>query len=411
MHKKSVILVTLLAACSPSLWALQSGIDLSISQMNDQLDLLSIRDKDPIYGGTTTGDLRATGLRGWLATDRSRLDYHYDDRQMIYGDGDIQVTSHHLAVRGDLPIGATLAARLAVAAERNQIAPFNKQGTQRFGSARAEGITVNGIRDEGGALGLGLVWQPAASRWRLSLLARQQRTRSTAQGVELRGRSANSAMLLGAIPANSLIKANFTTQQNQTQLAIEMGSLQDIQLVDGRLAFRIALPNQGLYQLSRPTTKSIRLDLIENYSTEGQVDYIQTSDSQLVNEIASVERLLVMAEQYYATLATKGEITSYEIAVEWQGQRWWYDARLELLQWSSDNMSRIKALQINLITDNTILELSLGRMLHRNVGLYLGGTLYQHQWLGVIPSFYNAYSANRFDRPYGVATLGLRLSF
>ena len=96
---------------------------------------------------------------------------------------------------------------------------------------------------------------------------------------------------------------------------------------------------------------------------------------------------------------------------DWRLGQWRLNAGMRTLRVRRDVDSILSELDKKTYTVNYIGSLTLARKLTKNSAIFVRGQYYYRSWLGEIPLTYNVFTSQRFDRPYGLLSLGLKLNF
>lgn len=327
-------------------------IEVSIDAMNDTLDVFDIRGRDPVYGGTKVGDYRGAHVRGgWHLAPNWWIDAALWRRKIEYRNDSGGLTSWQLGAQYRFA-GGDASARTAWALRGSVWG--NRAGDLRKGTPTTlAGYTIDTVRID----------SPRDTQWQLDLIG----TRGDADGAlswyggVQRGRVDYSSLRGTASAGNCPYSVAFgATQTVLTQTAACTGS-------GGTVAAgtQITVNNDALGLDPR---RALAYD-------------------------ATVLRVGINGVKRWGAWRLRGGV-GYERhdrggALE--------DAALQLSGVHDD--SNISAM------------LEVAYRLTPRLTAFVRGTAWQRQLMGEVPFLYNAVTAKRSDRRYGVASVGVVAEF
>jgi len=326
---------------------LEAGIDA----MNDTLDVFDIRGDDPVYGGTNVGDYRGAHLRGgWQIAPNWWIDASLWRRSIEYRSDTGRLTSWQLGGQWrfhDTPGGGTAWA-LRGSVWGNRSGDLDKTSPTTMFGRTLDTVHIEGTRD---------------TQWQLDLIG----TRGDAdasiswyagvQRGQVRYSSASGTIRVGNCPYAVAFGATSTVL---TQTAPCSGP-------DGTVAAgtQVTVANSAFGLNPR--------DALEYDAT--------------------VLRLGVNGVKRWGNWQVRGGL-GYE-----------HHDRGDALEDEARRLSGVYD------SGNLSAMLELAYRFTPTLTGFVRGTAWQHQLMGEVPLLYNAVTAKRSDRRYGVATIGVMAEF
>lgn len=365
------------AAAAPFDYALtarpeQAGarqFEVAVDAMNDTLDVFDIRGRDPVYGGTNVGDYTGAHLRGgWKLTERWWIDAALWRRKIEYRNDSGSLTSWQLAAQyrfagdaGDIgggsagatataagPTGGATAWALRGSVWGNRSGTLDKRSPTTLAGYTMDSVAIDSPRD---------------LQWQFDLIATRGGADASVSGfVGIQRGKVDYSRLSGTATAGSCPYAvafgDSTTVLTQTADCTGSG---------GTLAAgtQVTVDNSAL-----------------GLNPRDALAYT-----------ATVLRAGVNAHKRWGAWQLRGGL-AYE-----------HHDRGNALEDAAQGLSGTYQ------SGNLSAALELGYRFTPTLTGFVRGTAWQYQLMGEVPFLYNAVTARRSDRRYGIVSFGVSASF
>lgn len=342
----------------------QGGVrqfEVAVDAMNDTLDVFDIRGRDPVYGGTNVGDYRGAHLRGgWKLTERWWIDAALWRRKIEYRNDSGSLTSWQLAAQyrfaGDAAAsagsppgaGATTAWALRGSVWGNRSGTLDKGSPTTLAGYTMDSVAIDSPRD---------------LQWQFDVIATRGGADASVSGfVGIQRGKVDYSRLSGTATAGTCpYSVAFGAQTTVlTQTADCTGS-------GGTLAAgtQVTVDNSAL-----------------GLDPRDALAYT-----------ATVLRAGVNAHKRWGAWQLRGGL-AYE-----------HHDRGNALEDAAQGLSGTYQ------SGNLSAALELGYRFTPTLTGFVRGTAWQHQLMGEVPFLYNAVTARRSDRRYGIVSFGVSASF
>ncbi|MCZ7560504.1 MAG: hypothetical protein M5U30_10960 [Burkholderiaceae bacterium] len=365
------------AAAAPFDYALtarpeQAGarqFEVAVDAMNDTLDVFDIRGRDPVYGGTNVGDYTGAHLRGgWKLAERWWIDAALWRRKIEYRNDSGSLTSWQLAAQyrfagdaGDVgggssgatataagPTGGATAWALRGSVWGNRSGTLDKRSPTALAGYTMDSVAIDSPRD---------------LQWQFDVIATRGGADASVSGfVGIQRGKVDYSRLSGTATAGTCPYAvafgDSTTVLTQTADCTGSG---------GTLAAgtQVTVDNSAL-----------------GLNPRDALAYT-----------ATVLRAGVNAHKRWGAWQLRGGL-AYE-----------HHDRGNALEDAAQSLSGTYE------SGNLSAALELGYRFTPTLTGFVRGTAWQHQLMGEVPFLYNAVTARRSDRRYGIVSVGVSASF
>lgn len=329
-------------------------LEAAVDAMNGTLDVLDIRGSDPDYAGTTVGDYSGAHLRGgWQLTDRWWVDAALWRRKIEYRNDSGSLSSWQLAAQyrfAGSALGADGSTAWAVrgSAWGNRSGALNKNSPTSLGGYTLDTVTVDSPRD---------------AQWQLDLIG--------SRGGPEAWMSWFAGVQRGKVDYSSL---SGTATAGSCPFSVAFGDASTV-----------------LTQTADCSTAS---------GTVAAGTQVTVANSALGLDARE-------ALSYSATTLRLG-VNGFKRWGDWHlrgGLAWERHDRSDALQAAARQLSG--AYQ----SGNLAAALEVGYRITPALTGFVRGTAWQHQLMGEVPFLYNAVTARRSDRRYGIVSVGVSATF
>ena len=333
-------------------------LEVAVDAMNDTLDVFDVRGRDPVYGGTRVGDYSGAHLRGgWQVTERWWVDAALWHRKIDYRDDSGSFASWMLGAQyrfaGDGAGAPGGGAGTTAWALRGSVWG-NRSGTLAKGSATAlGGYTMDTVAID----------SPRDLQWQVDLIG-------------TRGGPDASVSWFGGIQRSKVDYSRL-----------------------GGTASAGACP----YAVSVGTNTSTLTQTADCASGGGTV----AAGTQVTVDNSALGLNPREALAYTATVLRAG-VNAHRRWGAWHlrgGPAWEHYDHGGALEGAARSLSGTYQ------SDSLSAALEVGYRFTPTLTGFVRGTAWQHQLMGEIPFLYNAVTAKRSDRRYGVVSVGLNARF
>lgn len=322
-------------AAQPGSWSVELGYDA----VNDTLDVFNIRDDDPDYAGTDTGDYVGAHLRAGVAlSERIWLLGDYWQRRIEYGPDDQEIDSFSAALQYNAPVTDALTLGLRGGVWGNYASALAKSTPTTVSGVTLDSVTVHEPQDIQYQGDLVLTWQ------------------------------AHESLALSAFAGAGTSR-------------VTVGQL-------------VAGYNGCLYEITATAT-----------AVTG--DQIGVCGPFLDSSFT-----IPTSTNLFQTLEYDARFLQAGVNLRWQHGRWSVAGgylRRAIDREFVDDFLDARGRPSH--TGNDILDGEIAWRAGRTLELFVRGEILSHQFVGEIPFAYNAMTATKFDRQYGLASFGVRGTF
>jgi hypothetical protein len=325
--------------------------EIAVDAMNDTLDVFDVRGDDPDFSGTNVGDYKGGHLRaGWKLSDRWWIDGALWRRKLEYRNDSGSLSSWQLAAQYRFVDGGPTGNAWAL---RGSVWG-NRSGSLTKGSPTSlSGYTMDSVRIE----------SPRDTQWQLDVIGTRggpDASISWFAGVQ-RGKVKYSS-LSGAAMAGSC------------PYAVDFGS-----------------NSTTLTQTADCTGPSGTVSAGTQFTVDNSA--LGLNPREALEYSATVYRVGLNGAKRWGAWGLRGGLV-YE-----------YHDRDESLEASAQQLSGVY--------DSGNLSAALEVAYHFTPTLagFVRGTAWQHQLMGEVPFLYNAVTAKRSDRRYGIVSVGVSIGY
>lgn len=332
-------------------WGGARQLEIAVDAMNDTLDVFDVRGRDPVYGGSNVGDYKGLHLRGgWQLDERWWVDVALWRRRIDYRSDSGSLTSWQLAAQYRLAGDGIAATAWAVRGSvwGNRSGSLNKNSPTTLSGYTMDTVHVDSPRD---------------LQWQFDLIATRGGPDASITGFAGIQRSkVDYSGLSGTATAGSCpYSVSFGASAAQlTQTADCTG------------------PGGTLAAGTQVTVANSEFGL-------------QPRDALAYT--ATVLRAGVNAHKRWGAWHLRGGLA------------------LELHDRSGALEAASRNLSGSYHSSNLSAALEVGYRFNESLVGFVRGTAWQHQLMGEVPFLYNAVTARRSDRRYGLVSVGLSASF
>lgn len=326
-------------------------LEVAVDAMNDTLDVLDIRGDDPIYGGTNVGDYEGAHLRvGWQLSERWWVDAALWRREIEYRNETGSLNSWQLAAQYRFHDGGPTGTAWALRAS----AWGNRASELQKGSPTTlSGYTLDSVRID----------SPRDRQWQLDLIGtRGGPEASISWYVGVQRSKVDYSSLSGTATAGDC-PFDLSFGDSSTTLTQTAACRSGLGTVAAGTRFGVANTELGL------------------------------DPRDALAYTATVLRAGVNGHKRWGDWHLRGGL-GYE-----------YFERDDSLEAAARRLSGVYE------SGNLSAMLELGYRFTPAITGFVRGTAWQHQLMGEVPFLYNAVTAKRSDRRYGVVSVGASIAF
>jgi len=152
------------------------------------------------------------------------------------------------------------------------------------------------------------------------------------------------------------------------------------------------------YLLTSPSRQAVTLQLAQSATSECQVLTVKRTDTR---SLFPGPGLGIQYHSFYQQLGS---------SIRWKNNNWALHAGLRAVFIDSEVDSLVISSGKKSYTSNVIGLAQVTRKLYKTTALFVRGQYYHRRWLGEIPLTYNVLTAHRFNKAYGLMSLGIEIS-